>query len=416
MKQARPDPGEIVPGANERLLRIAHDYGTPAFVFFEQALVNSLELLRNSFAPKIPVRIHYSCKTNWLPAVLRAMCRLGLGVEVVSGFELWLARKCGFTDERILFNGPAKTAEEIKSALQPAIAGINIDSLAEAELLTGLDVAVRDSMSLGLRLCLDVEPALKDFGVNWMDRETIGGVVAVLRRKGLSLNSLHVHSGQRVHSPGVFNQICLRTADAAVELFRNHNVRVKRINLGGGFAQVLPGGYTDLSEMGRQIDSILCAKLLEATGEDLDEVILEPGRYLIDSAFVLLTQVAALKKGTDAPVAVLDAGVNVLGSPHDHAYRVDGSDRPVSAYRLKGPLCCPGDIVSITANLPCLEIGDVVAVANCGAYTVANSTQFIQTRPPVIFVNRDGAVSEVRRRETFEDMVALDDFASGAAA
>lgn len=385
------------------LLRIALEHGTPVFVCLEQTIAANVAILRRRLVPQVPVSIYYSYKTNWLPGVGKILHRLGLGAEVVSGFELHLARRIGVPDNRILFNGPGKSDEELRNALSPPVGALHLDSVSELNRLLALNIPVPRELRLGLRLSLDVEPNLSTFGVRHSDLHSLDTIAGRLAENRLVLDTLHAHVGQRIKSLNILAEVCERIAAVATYFSRRHGINVRRIDLGGGFVK----DEVQFEQMAVLIDS-LCTRVRGETGLDIEEVIIEPGRFLVDDAFVLLTSVLAVKNFEKKQIAVVDAGINILGTPRHRVTNLSRTADVQLPYQLKGPLCCPGDVVCGSAALPPTVENDILCVSSCGAYTLSTSSQFIKYRAPVVLIKSDGSAVLMRRRETYADMVALD--------
>lgn len=400
--------------------QLISEYGSPLFVLSEVALRQAFQDFKTLFsASGIETRIAYSYKTNYLPAVCAVIHSEGALAEVVSGMEYDLARSLGVTGDRIIFNGPYKKMHEISRAIKDG-ALINIDSFDELDRVVECAGKCATSANVGIRVHFHKGSYSWDrFGFDYESGEYRIALERIASATELNFMALHNHSGTFQLDPDVYGKSANVLLDV-VRTARELGLRPGIIDLGGGFPSDnilkpdfdLPYGHND----GMKSLSTFADEILSVLSEHLDlfdqrpVLVLEPGRALVDAAMQLITTVVSSKNRSEGRQSlVIDAGVNILPTAYwyDHGVEadIDSSDRYQT--ELYGPLCMQIDKVRSGASLPALKSGQRLTISNVGAYCITQSMQFIQPRPAVILLGRNGP-EVIRRRETWEDIFTLD--------
>jgi diaminopimelate decarboxylase len=416
-----------------RLDDLAREFGTPLHVVSQRQLERSYREFREAFASRYPqVDVGFSYKTNPLPGAIRALHALGAGAEVISHFELWLALQLGVPPERIILNGPAKTPTALDLAVRRGIKLINIDGPAEIEQIDARAAHWGRRQAVGVRIVTSVGWS-SQFGFRIDD----GAAMETFRRvngcRHLEPCALHLHLGTGIRDTGIYFQAIREALGLAARVRAELGLAIRYLDLGGGFGvptvrplseldvkflangfPVKPPGVADAPRISDYAAGIV--SLLEQHGawsaDERPEIILEPGRALTSGAQCLLLGVLSLKPGDrNGRFAIVDGGKNVtmpLGYEYHEllvANRVNGA--ATSRYTVFGPLCHPGDIVVQNRDLPRLEVGDVLAVMDAGAYFIPNQMNFSNPRPAAVMI-ANGKAEVIRGRESFEDVVRLD--------
>ncbi|MFI0367053.1 diaminopimelate decarboxylase family protein [Actinomadura sp. 1N219] len=428
----------VVPGFSDIDLRTLGDqFGTPLYVVSLDRLRDNAAALATSLKPAA-VQLLYSLKTNYLPAVITTLAAEGLGVDVVSGYELRTALDCGLPGERIVFNGPVKTEEELAEAVRHGVF-VNIDGVEEIPVLARLAARRgREPLPVGLRAYPPhnvfaepggpVERALPSkFG--WPIADGAADEVAekIMAEPALRLTGVHCHLGSQIVRTG--NLLAALDALCAWAARLRTRTELTVLNIGGGFgvdgihripgavaslSEVRAGGQADPSAQRPRFDLDLFAQGLTETLRrhhlgDL-AVFAEPGRALVSAAGVLLTRMVGEKDLGDHRWILLDGGLNLLptaGVAEAHSFTALVSDsgrlRPCL---VGGPLCYEGDVFGVDIDLPeTLEVGDYVAVQDAGAYGFSRATSFNRLRPATVTVS--GRTAELAwRAETHEDLMS----------
>jgi diaminopimelate decarboxylase len=415
---------------------LAERHGTPLHVINRGRLEATYRRFRDAFASRYPrVDIGYSYKTNPLPAALRVLHEAGATAEVISHYELWLALRLGVPGARIVFNGPGKTPESLALALEAGVKLINIDGATELATLERLAAARQRPQRVGVRVVTSVGWS-GQFGMPLADGTAYQAFQRLAQSEHLHPCAIHVHLGSGLRDTGIY----LRAAEETLAFMRRLRdelgIVIDHLDLGGGFGVETVRSYSNLDhqllingfrlrpprpgdapgpeDYAAGIVPIVERHLGSDTGK-WPELILEPGRAVTSSAQCLLVSVLALKRGDrHGPYAILDGGRNLM-IPTGYEYhevlpvtKAAAADR--SPWTLFGPLCHPGDLLFKRRDMPAMEVGDVVAVMDAGAYFIPNQMTFSNPRPAVAMIER-GEARVVRVRETFEDLVALDEHA-----
>lgn len=400
------------------------EYGSPLFIVSESMLREMFRDFRTLFsASGIETAIAYSYKTNYLPAVCSIFHSEGALAEVVSGMEYSLARSIGVPGSNIIFNGPYKKLSEIKQAIKDE-AIINIDGFDELDKIISQAEKLNKTANVGIRIHFNKGAnSWSRFGFGYESGEYKRALKKIAQSDVLKFKSLHNHSGTFQLEPEVYGratEILLNVAKEAVKVGLNPEI----IDLGGGFPSEnnlkpdfdLPHAHNG----GIQSLNLFAGAILSKIADNLDlfkkppKLILEPGRALVDSSMHLITTVVAVKKREKGKQSVVvDAGVNILPTAYwyDHGVEaeVDSSDKYLT--ELYGPLCMQIDKIRDGVSLPAQEVGECLTISNVGAYCLTQSMQFIQPRPAVVLLGKNGP-ELIRRSETWQDIFALDQIPS----
>jgi diaminopimelate decarboxylase len=411
------------------LTELAEREGTPLHV------VRADRLDRNAVEARRADRdadVFYSYKTNPVPAVLARLHQHGIGAEVISPYELWLARRLGVPPERLIYNGPAKSVESLRDAIRYGVRMINANSAGEAELISGIAAEERRVVNLGLRVSLR-ETWGGQFGIS--DVHRAASVVDAARRSPwVELRGLHVHRGATIRDSVTMSSYVDAALHRVVEIHKLTRWSPSELDLGGSLGCPTSAVLSIRQvRMNRALGTDLlppepkrCLSIPDAAGLAASSVrdcfstmgvaapniVLEPGRALTADAQFLLTTVVDVKDDGDVIHAVLDAGMNVAEPVRSEYHQLFSASAPTAApvqtYRLVGPICTPADVLYHSWTLPPLQPGHLLAIMDSGAYFVPFSTTFSFPKPAIV-VQDGSCVHRARRRESFEDIIALDD-------
>jgi diaminopimelate decarboxylase len=386
-------------------------YGSPLLVFFPEVLAANVRRLKEALAGRHANHILcYSVKTNYLPYVVRRVAELGVVPEIVSGLELELAERLGLLNADVVVNGPLKTEAELRRIIA-CRCRINVDNPTELEIIEGLGRAAGRRVDVGLRVASEIgETSWERFGF------PAGRIVATARlirdtMPHIRLVGLHIHGGTNIVDLTYYGKASRLLCDLAVQLRGAGLAEVTYLDLGGGYATDCPFKDHDDLKVPSAIEYVdaIAGPLHDTFGAAGPTLIVEPGRYLIDDAFVLLTTVERLRDEA-SPQVILDAGINVFPSAMFRRHRVACMTprlSPPIATTLFGPLCMGSDCLGENVLLPAVQPGDILAVDYAGAYSVSQSWTFIRFQPAVVAL--EGTTHElVRRRQSIDDFLARD--------
>ncbi len=397
---------------------ILSQFGSPCFVISERTIRDKYREAYRAFSTRYPkVQFAWSYKTNYLDAVCRTYHSEGAWAEVVSIFEYQKAIANGVGGERIIFNGPDKTSQDLMVAVENNSL-IHIDHLDELYLLAGIlketskkaRVAIRVNMETG------VYPIWDRFGFNFENGAAWSAINKIFANPNMELVGLHCHIGTYIISVNAYATAAHKLCELARGVKEKYDVMVEYIDVGGGFASYnnLKGSYLRSNDIIPSFDDY--AEAITTTilnfgfrHEELPALYLETGRALIDDAAFLLGSVVALKRLNDGRRAtILDIGVNILFTAFWYDHEVSPA-QDFTKYSedmvLYGPLCMNIDVIRESANLPLLNRGDHVVIHRVGAYNMTQWMQFIQMRPAIVMIDPKGQVHQIRKAETISTLV-----------
>jgi diaminopimelate decarboxylase len=375
------------------LLEIADRTGTPAFVYNAEAIRQRYRVLDTALS-SVPHQICFAVKANSNLAVLRLLRDLGAAADIVSMGEMARALAAGFRAEQLVFSGVGKTADELRAAVAAGVGHLNVESWEELELLSQIAESVKTKVPVGIRVNPDVTTDTHPYistgrsGIKFglpTDR-VLPAAQLVMRHTRLELTTLAMHLGSQLMDPAPFVEGVRRLAELA-ERLRKANVNTLRvIDIGGGL------GIRYADEPALEPAKFAAAVLppLAATGLT---VFVEPGRFLVGSAGVLLTRVLYRKHSGGKEFVVVDAGMNDLVRPshyqaHHEIVELVEQGRAARRVDVVGPVCETGDFLALDRMLPGLVPGEALAVLGAGAYGFVMASNYnSRPRPPEVIVD-----------------------------
>lgn len=426
------------------LVSLCEEYGTPLFVFDETTLIESFRKFRRAFEDAYSkVMICYSIKTNNNLAICKILRREGAFAEVSSGLDLYVALKAGFRGEHIIFDGPYKPEETLKRALEENVLLVNVESFTEMKRLNRIAGKMGIKQPIGIRVNPFKDPGFfKYFSLT----NLINAAHCNLNsRFGFSLDEALDAFKKAVKFDNLnVVGIMMHPYHSAIEillplmhrLYEELGISLEYLNIGGGFN---PGDVRLIGSKELIFDIIrrkigLKSKLMEKiklpeiesiakliTSKIRQELkalpeptlVVEPGRFLVSSAGILLVRVDHVKSAGGYKWAIVDGGSNIVPrfSPVELRKIIvanRASEEPNEEINVAGPLLYPNDFITLRTMLPKIREGDILSILGCGAYTLSRSNQFLYPRPAVVLVNLKGKVKIIREKETYEDLLRKD--------
>ena len=392
---------------------IARQAGTPTFVYSAAVIRDRYERLTAALAG-VPHRVHYSLKANANRGVLDVLRKLGSGVDVVSGGELFRALRAGFTGRDIIFGGVGKTARELREALKAGVKLINVESEAELHLLDAIARELGLRAPVGFRINPDVTVENPHayiatgsrghkFGIPHDEATELAAAARGL--KGVELVGLDMHVGSQLATLEPY-RAGLERLRALAARFNAPGSRIRYVDIGGG----LPVRY-DHGDPEPDLDAFAAAVKPAITALEA-ELIVEPGRFFAAASGVLLARVLYRKRSGGKDYVIADAGMTELLRPsHYDAYHLIESAEPGggrAVVDVVGPVCESGDFLAQDREMDATEPGDLLVIHTAGAYGYVMSSNY-NSRPRAAEVLVDGArFAVVTARESYEDLVRLE--------
>jgi len=396
--------------------KLVEKYGSPLFVFSERKLRNNFRRFKQAFESRYPnVEFTWSYKTNYLKAICAILHQEGETAEVVSEFEYEKARRLGIPGNQIVFNGPYKPKEALRTAILEG-ARINADTFEEISDIEEIAKELGQKVKIGIRINMDtgIQPQWSRFGFNLESGQAEDAVKRIAASEWLELNGLHCHMGTFILEPKAYGNEVRKMVNFAYLVEDNYGYKIEYIDIGGGFPSKnrLKGVYLppevavpDIEEYAEEITNALYESLRPG---DFPKLIIEAGRAIVDEAGYCITTVYAAKRLPNGLKGyVLDAGVNILFTAFWYNFKVEidravhGAPEPSVLY---GPLCMNIDVINDLEYLPPLPRGTRLILSPVGAYNVTQWMQFIRYRPNVVLIDTEGKVHLIREAENIEDI------------
>jgi diaminopimelate decarboxylase len=401
---------------------LAQRYGTPLWVYSQRTLMHHLRQLQQAFAAVQPL-ICYSLKTNPNLHICRLMREAGAGFDVTSAGELYRALRAGGPGDKIVFAGVGKTEAELRYGLESGVLLFNVESEAELQALADVAAGLGRTARVALRVNPDLPPkthAKTDTSVKGvkfgLDIEHILDVArSVVGNPHVRIVGLHMHLGSPILSTEPYRQ-GMSKGIVLIEKLREQGHPISYLNTGGGFGihyrkqEALPA--TAFAEV-----------IVPAVQAARCQLVLEPGRFIVGNAGILLSRVIYTKDSGGKHIIIQDAAMNDLIRPtlYESFHRIwpaapaSGTPAPPEDFEAEipgtrkadvvGPVCESGDFLAKDRRLPPVRRGDLLAVFSAGAYGMAMSSNY-NSRPRAAEVLVDGGGHRlIRRRETPEDLV-----------
>lgn len=400
---------------------IIEAHGSPCFVLSERQIRQNYRNAVRAFKTRYPkVQFAWSYKTNYINAICNIFHQEGSWAEVVSGFEYNKALGNGVPGNKILFNGPDKTTEDLLRAISHNSV-IHIDHFEELYEISAIAEEQKKKVRVAIRVNMDtgVYPMWDRFGFNYENGQAWNAINKLMANEWIQLIGLHAHIGTFMLTTSAYAVAASKLCDLAVNIRNQWNRNIEYLDLGGGFASTnsLKGSYLqgadvvpDVNEYAEAISSVILNYGFKPN--ELPLLILESGRVLVDDAGYLLGSVIATKRLSDGRRAtIMDFGVNLLFTSFWYNHKISPAQEfshHTEDMVCFGPLCMNIDVVRESITLPLLSKGDHVVVHKVGAYNMTQWMQFIQMRPRVVLIDENRGVHVIRERETIETIQQME--------
>lgn len=400
--------------------QLVKKFGSPLFVFSMRKLREQYQEMYQIFSTRYPnVQCAWSYKTNYLDAICATLHHEGAIAEVVSGFEYEKATRLGINGSSIIFNGPCKSAEELKRAFTNGSI-VNIDNFDELYCAERVAQELGKKVSVGIRVNMDngIYPQWFKFGFNLDNRQAMEAVNRIARSAHLRLNGLHAHIGTFVLDPNAYAIETEKMVKFMQEIEDNSDFTIEYIDVGGGFPSQnrLKGIYLPpevaIPSMEEYAEAICNTLLRYLRPNEYPKLYLEAGRSIVDEAGYLISTVNAQKYLPDGRKSYfIDAGINLMYTATWYNFNLQ-PDRQLSSAPERctvfGPLCMNIDVIADSIYLPPLPVKSRLVIHPVGAYNLTQWMQFITYRPAVVMIMDDKSVEIIRRAEKLDDVLSCE--------
>ena len=397
------------------LQELAEQFGTPLYVYSQAAILNRVQCLRDALREISSLLLCYSVKANSNLSILKVLREAGCGFDIVSGGELARCQKIGAGGSAIVFSGVGKTAAEIDAALDAGILLLNIESSGEFDLIEARARHHRSIAPISIRINPDVEAETHPYISTGRTIHKFGvpkeEALALYRRAAASrfmqISGIACHIGSQILETAPYLK-ALEELLSVVRAVESMGAKAQYVDLGGGF------GVRYASEKRFDLTQ-LAAGLHSRLRSGSYRLILEPGRFIVGEAGVLVTTVLNVKRNALKNFVVVDAGMNDLirpalyGSFHGIIPVREHEARRILA-DVVGPVCETGDFIARDREVAEVESGEYLAILSSGAYGSCLASNYNSRPRPAEVLVCGAAARLIRRRETVDDLMAAEMF------
>jgi diaminopimelate decarboxylase len=411
---------------NVELARLAEEHGTPLYVYSAGTILDHYRRLDAALAD-VDHEVAYAVKANSNLSVLRLLANEGAGFDIVSGGELFRVIKAGGDPAHCTFAGVGKTRDEIVYALEQGIYSFNVESEEELRYLNQVAgqlgviapaaVRVNPNVDAKTHKYISTGKSENKFGVDF------GAIEGLYERAAAELphvrmRGLQMHIGSQLTSISPFIEAVEKVVPLAKALKEKHGIEFWSIGGGIGiiYQDSLRSGSVDWWEAQPEADRPLT---IERYGSELVprlrdlglKILLEPGRYIVGNAGVLVSRCLYEKKGSAKTFKIVDAGMNDLIRPalYEGHHEIVPLKEPANASRVKvdvvGPICESGDFFCQDRELPDFQPGDAIALMSAGAYGFVMASNYNSRPLPAEILIEGGTATVIRKRQTLDDLI-----------
>ena len=408
------------------LVRVAEKFGTPTYVYSAGTILDHLTRLNGALAT-LDHLICYAVKANSNRSILKLLADAGAGFDIVSGGELFRVLAAGGDPAKCTFAGVGKSPEEIEYALELGVYSFNIESESELEHIDRIAGAKNLRAPIALRANPDVDPHTHEY-ISTGSRENkfgiaLGQLPAAYERaaemRNIDIVGVQMHIGSQITEAAPFASAIKKLAPIVRELKSKYPI--KFFSIGGGmgiiYRRALESGLGKWwHDHGGETSAFSIRDYADAIVPPLRElnlrILVEPGRFLVGNAGVLLARVSCIKKSGAKKFAIVDAGMNDLIRPalyhsyHEIVPVKETKSERESKIDIVGPVCESGDFFALDREMPELHEGDLLAIMSAGAYGFVMASNYNSRRLPSEVLVRGDKFALIRQRQTWEDLAS----------
>jgi diaminopimelate decarboxylase len=413
------------------LARVADEFGTPTYVYSAGTILDHHSRLDAALAP-LDHLICYAVKANSNRAILKLLAEASVGFDIVSGGELFRVLAAGGDPTKCTFAGAGKSGAEIEYALEQRVYSFNVESEAELDSIERIASAKKIRAPLALRVNPDVDPHTHEY-ISTGSRENKFGIaldqVAAVYQRAAKMSNIEIlgvqmHIGSQITEAKPFASAIDKVAPLVRELKSKYDI--KFFSIGGGMGIIYQRALESGSGKWWHDHGPACAgsafsvcdyayAIVPPLRELAIRILVEPGRFLVGNAGVLLTRVRYIKQTGGKKFAIVDAGMNDLIRPalyHSHHEIVPVEELSMSMSKseiekidIVGPVCESGDFFALDRAMPELHEGDLLAIMSAGAYGFVMASNYNSRPLPGEVIVRGDKFALIRKRQTWQDLV-----------
>lgn len=407
---------------------LVNEFQTPLYVLDEGLIRKNCKIYKNAMEKTYGENglVIYASKAFLTMAMCKIINQEGLGMDVVSGGELYTANKAGFPMDKIYFHGNNKTYDEISLALDLNVRRIVVDNKQELHTINELAKEKGKIANISFRIKPGIDAHTHDFimtgqidskfGVALENGEAKDIIIEASKLSNINVAGVHCHIGSQIFDLDPFELAAKVMLEFMADLKDNEGIIIKELNLGGGFGIK----YTNADDpilYDKYIESVskVVKNVCEEKGLETPFIVMEPGRSIVASSGITLYKVGCVKDIKDVRKYIsVDGGMGdnpryaLYQSKYTAVVANDLNREENEVVTIAGKCCESGDLLLKDATLPDIKVGDIIAVLATGAYNYSMSSNYNRIpKPPVVLVN-EGNANLIVKRETYEDIVRND--------
>ena len=389
---------------------LASKFGTPLYIYSAKTILGHFLKLKSAFSSSKPL-ICYSVKANSNLSLLKLLTSKGSGLDIVSGGELYRAKRIKCPAKKIVYASVGKTDAEIRDAINYGILMFNIESKPELERVNKISGKLEKKTKVALRFNPDVSPGTHAYITTGKKETKFGMDEGEVKRifascdkyPNLSIIGIHMHIGSQITKGAPFVKT-FKKANRVIRELKREGIKLEYLNIGGGLGIVY-------DKERPQTAKEFAKKVLPLLKQSGLKIVLEPGRFIVGNAGILVTKVIYLKESSSKNFIIVDAAMNDLARPSLYgAYHKivpltkGSSERVIKSADIVGPVCESGDFLGKGRKIKA-KAGDYIAVLGAGAYGFSMSSNY-NSRPRVAEVLvKNGQAYLIRKRENYQDLI-----------
>ncbi len=407
------------------VVELAEKYGTPLYVYDEDTLRASCRQYKQAFSPYENVSVLFASKAFMTQTICAILKEEGLGLDVVSGGEIFTASSANFPMERCYFNGNNKSSEELELALETGVGRITVDNFFELELLDSIAKSKDKYVNILLRITPGIECHTHEYiqtghldSKFGFDLSQLDEAIELIQERfsNLTLVGLHAHIGSQIFETQVYSDLVAIVSEQFAKIHDKFGIMLEEMNLGGGLGVQYtsaddPPSIFAISEV---ILNALRENLVKYNLPD-PKIIIEPGRSIVCNAGVTLYAVGSSKQVPEGKKYIaVDGGMADNPRPSMYQAKYDAlvankaNQKPEETVTIAGRYCESGDILINDIELPETEPGDIICIFSTGAYNYSMSSNYNRIPKPAAIIVQNAQSDVIIKRETYQDLILHD--------